>query len=395
MKRFFRSTVSGVVVMLFLISVLTAFNVQTVEASSQTIYIKADGSIDPPTAPISSVDNVTYTFTGSIINNSIVVERDNIVVDGAGYTLQGNGTGIGIDLSGRSNVTIKDTEIKSFDDGIYLLGSSNNTVSGNNITNNTSGIRLSYSSNNIASGNDITNNWRGIWLDESSNNTINGNNITESISDGIDLWDSSGNTVSENTITGGGVGIDLWRSSNNTVSGNNITENNYSGIELGYSSNNTLRNNDASKNEYNFGVRGSLLSEYIHDIDDSNTVDGKPVYYWVDRRDMAVPLDAGYVALINCTSMTVQNLDLTNNGQGVLLAFTTNSTITNNNITNNSWGIYLPISSNNTVSGNNITNSYYGIELRFSSNNKIYHNDFIKNYNQVRGHTHTPTQYLG
>jgi hypothetical protein len=38
-----------------------SIEVQRVEASG-TIYIRADGSIDPPTAPISTVDNVTYTI---------------------------------------------------------------------------------------------------------------------------------------------------------------------------------------------------------------------------------------------------------------------------------------------------------------------------------------------
>ena len=63
------------------------FNIKLVKASG-TIYIRADGSIEPSTANITSVDNVTYTFTGNI-NDHIVVERDNIVVDGAGYSMKG------------------------------------------------------------------------------------------------------------------------------------------------------------------------------------------------------------------------------------------------------------------------------------------------------------------
>ena len=135
----------GIVLTLLLMSMLTlAFNIQLVETSG-TIYIRADGSVDPPTAPISTTDNITYTFTNNIYDN-IVVERDNIVVDGAGYTLQGTGSGFGIDLTGRSNVTIKNAEIKMFDHGIWLDGSSNNTVSGNNITNNEFGILLQFES---------------------------------------------------------------------------------------------------------------------------------------------------------------------------------------------------------------------------------------------------------
>ncbi len=91
----------ALILLLFLLLVSTivlAFNVQPVKSDyvwTETIYIQADGSIQPPTAPISSVDNVTYTLTDNIVGNvpvrssAITIQRDNIVVDGAGYTLQG------------------------------------------------------------------------------------------------------------------------------------------------------------------------------------------------------------------------------------------------------------------------------------------------------------------
>ena len=65
----------------------------------------------------------------------------------------------------------------------------------------------------------------------------------------------------------------------------------------------------------------------MQDVDSSNTVDGKPIYYWVNMLDLIVPMDAGYVALVNCTNIIAENLDLRNNGQGILLVYTTNSTI--------------------------------------------------------------------
>jgi hypothetical protein len=57
-----------------------------------TIYIRADGSIDPSTAPIQR-NGDTYTLTDNIFQSdiyatTIVIERDNIVFDGAGYTLR-------------------------------------------------------------------------------------------------------------------------------------------------------------------------------------------------------------------------------------------------------------------------------------------------------------------
>jgi len=285
--------VSGIVCILLLLGMLTlAFNIQPVKASG-TIYIRADGSVDPDTAPISSADNITYTFTDNI-NDSIVVERDNIVVDGAGYTLQGTGAwdSKGIYLLGRSNVTTKNTTIKAFYYGMFIIRSSNNTISGNNLVMNEFGIRLSL-----------------------------------------------------------------------------------------YSYNNTLRNNSMTNNTYNFGVFSWTLSGFVHDIDDSNTVNDKPVYYWINKHDMTIPLDAGYAALINCTQITLQNLNVTNNEQGILLAYTTDSKITRNNITNNYDSIYLCSSSNNTISGNKITkNDHYSVLLLGSSNNTIIGNNITNNW---------------
>ena len=150
--------VAVVMLTLLLISMLTlAFNVKPVRASG-TIYIRADGSIDPSTAPITTTDNITYTFTDNI-NDSIVVKRDNIVIDGAGYTVEGTGAygSKGIDLSGRTNVTVMTTKITNFWAGIYLYSSSDNSISGNNIT---------------------ANGWDGIDLYESSNNSIAGKTVS-------------------------------------------------------------------------------------------------------------------------------------------------------------------------------------------------------------------------
>jgi len=153
-----------------------AFRVEKVKASG-TIYIRADGSIDPPTANITTVDDVTYTFTNNNYD-SIVVERNDIVVDGAGYTVEGTEAldSKGIYLSGVSNVTIKNVNIKHFYYGIYLYESSNNVLSGNNVANNWYGIELTYSSNSTLSGNNVTANYyNGIFLDHSSDNTLSGN----------------------------------------------------------------------------------------------------------------------------------------------------------------------------------------------------------------------------
>jgi len=306
--------ITGIMLTLLLVNMLTlVFNVQQVKASG-TIYIRADGSVDPSTTPIHQ-DGDIYTFTDNIYGE-IVVQRDNITVDGVGYTLKGMGSGVGIALTSRSNVTIKNLGVRAFKDGIYLDESSNfNSILGNEIANN-------------------------------------------------------------------GVGLSLYSSSNNKIFENSIANNDY-GILLMNSSGNILRSNNMTDNVGNFGVGGSLsnpsLLGFVNDVDSSNTVDSKPIYYWVGKGDITVPTNGGNVVLVNCTRITVENLNLANNWQGLLLAYSTNSIISGNNITKNRIGIDLVSSSNNNISQNNITKNDYGISLHNASNNRISENNLTFN----------------
>jgi parallel beta-helix repeat protein len=207
---------------------IMAFDIRPVRASG-TIYIRADGSIDPPTANITSNDGVTYTFTDNNIIDSIVVERDNIVIDGAGYRLQGTDVleSRGIDLTGRTNVTVQNTQIRSFYYGIWLSSSSNNTISRNHLEEiYRFGIQLEWSSSfNIMSANHIVNSEAGIALLMSNYNSVTGNNITANIEWGIYLSYCVNNNVIGNVIADNGCGIWFGGSSGNVVFRNSFLDN--------------------------------------------------------------------------------------------------------------------------------------------------------------------------
>ena len=164
MKR----TSFGMTLTLLLTSVLvSAFNVKPAQASyvwSETIYILANGRIKPDGAPIVK-DGDVYTLEDDIVINAtptsyvvaIIIELDNITLDGNGHTLQGAGdlTG-GIHLYNRNNVTIKNMKITAFRYGVLLYKSSNSSIIGNYITNNTFGIWLfGYCNDNSIFGNNI------------------------------------------------------------------------------------------------------------------------------------------------------------------------------------------------------------------------------------------------
>jgi parallel beta-helix repeat protein len=218
--------------------------------SSETIYIRADGSLDPSTAPIQR-NRDTYTFTENI-TGSITIERDNITINGATHTLQGRGVNTGFYLSNRTNVTIQQTSVVGFQHGIELNYSSNNNITTNILLNNSIGIFATgamgntFSDNNIANSsecgilldynsqqntvmsNEITNNNRGIRLNASSKNKIVRNNIIDNI-DGIFLKDSTENIVYQNSVVRNTLGLCLGSSiltyENNTFHQNNFGEN--------------------------------------------------------------------------------------------------------------------------------------------------------------------------
>jgi parallel beta-helix repeat protein len=237
--------------MFLLLSISSTMQVQSVEASA-TIYIRADGSIEPPTAELSSNDNTTYSMTANL-NDSIVIEKDNIVLDGAGHAIQGSGGGNGIEMAGRNNVTIKNVEVRGFYQGIMIYNSSrnNNVFNVRAISNSYAGIRVDSSTNNNVTGNTVTGGDEGIELSgDGGNNLVVRNDIEGNEFYGVNLISASNNFVRSNNISDcGWHGIILWMSScNNVIVENNVTECKL-GIELSYSSNNnTVSNNCFSMN---------------------------------------------------------------------------------------------------------------------------------------------------
>ncbi len=239
--------VSGIILTLLLISISTfAFNIQPVKAEADintepnwlvdlptangTIYIRPDGSIDPAWANITTADTVTYVFTDNNYEN-IIVEKDNIVIDGGGYTLQRkSGSGIGIYAESHNNITVKNVKITTFNIGVAFLYSANSVVSGSEITSaNAIGVAMLNSSNISIYGNNITDgDLMAIGLHEISNSSVYGNYISAYSSYGVVFESSStNNKMYENTIKDSGKGVFLWESSNNEFYHNNLINNTY------------------------------------------------------------------------------------------------------------------------------------------------------------------------
>jgi len=171
-------------------------SVQILQQREVAITINDDGSIEG-TSQIQRNLN-TYTFVGNISGN-IQVRKSNIVIDGAGFTLNGNnGTGIAIS----SEATEHPSELDIW----------NVTVRNLRITNFKWGIRCDFGGNHTFYGNYISNDF----VTQNGTGNFSWDNL------GILFWGGSGNNITHCTIGGSPAIYMHFVCSNNVVTENNI-----------------------------------------------------------------------------------------------------------------------------------------------------------------------------
>lgn len=170
------------IVFFVILSMLISSKPASSQGQLETIFIRPDGTINPSNVPIQNNGNV-YTFTDNVYD-PILVQKSNVTLDGAGYSLIGPlteaqrksepvlGTGpnttlppyiIGLDCDKNVNgLTIKNLNVKNFNVGVYIR-TTINTLIDNAVSANTVGVLLSGSANKI-NRNYIFDNEEGLFL---------------------------------------------------------------------------------------------------------------------------------------------------------------------------------------------------------------------------------------
>ncbi len=345
---------------LYPIGIIGVAKTWTVNDDGPADFLKIQDAINA-----ANPEDTIFVHSGTYYENVIVNKTVSLVGENRSTTV--------IDAKGKGTVVVVTAEAANIQDF---------TVQNSGISLGDSGIVLSKSMSNIVKGNIISNNGLGIYVVLSNNNTFYHNVL-------VNNWE----------------GMRFLLSSLNIVNGNVIKDNHY-GIQLVDSGNNVLRNNSMIENVYNFGVAGDELPHFINDVDASNTVDGKAIYYLINKQHLVVKPsafpDAGYLAVINSTRITVEDFCFFNNFQGVLFAYTNNSKIDNLNVSDNFHGIML-FGSNNTLKRNNLTKNVYAIDSYGHSNlyfeNVIADNNdgiwLIGSNNSIRRNTIANNNYRG
>lgn len=150
-------------------------------------------------------DGDIYTLTGNIFGG-IQIQKSGVILDGAGFSLIGDGAGRGLDFSApssessstssTSNVTVRNIKIVNFTYGIYIATSAHNVFYSNHVSNCEVGFWITGDSNNDVLYNTIQDNIDGVSLNYATGiNTISHNNV---INSGFLVWQSTSPHVDRN-----------------------------------------------------------------------------------------------------------------------------------------------------------------------------------------------------
>ena len=325
-----------------------------------------------------------FSNFNKIINNSItsnvecainLINSNNNLI--ANNTALFNFWACEISIASSDNNKIINNTISGNGVGIEVTSGIGNTIDNNTVYGNVYAIELRSSSNyNNVTSNIIYDNMEGLTIVSSSNNIIAYNNISTHSGTGLNIGGTA-NTIQYNTVMDNDNGIYFLWSNGNSANDNTLINNNR-GISVLYSSYIDLVNNSCKDD--GVYMDGNALDHWnTHSIDMSNTVNGKPVYYWKNQTGGTVPTDGGEVILANCTNIIVQDQIVNNSCTGIILGYSSYNLISNNTAFNNTLGMSLHSSHNNSIMNNTVVNNTEGIKLKTSIDNQIFNNTASNN----------------
>lgn len=296
---------------------------------------------------------------GTASTDAIYIEKWGRQVEIDGFTIQ-NGR-IHIYESYGNNIT--NCNLRS--SGLFLDWYVDDTFVANVSASHGGGFTVMCGNNMFSNCTAFSNGGTGFSIYRSySGTTILNCNSTRNSGDGFFVGffnnvDIRNSTASDNG--GAGFCVNNGGYSRDIIESCSSTGNEY-GISIYGSQDVDLRGNKFDNNTYNVRIGGYSSSEFnkIY-IDTSNTVNGKPMYYLKYQQDLVIDAstfpDVGYLGLVSSNNITVRDLSLSKNHEGILLAYSNDSTIENVQLSDNALGI-----------------ASYG-----SVNNTFYHNSFLNN----------------
>jgi parallel beta-helix repeat protein len=142
--------------------------------------------------------------------------------------------------------------------------------------------------------------------------------------------------------------------------GNIFQHNNNHGILLSNCKNCVIKNNVFD--DGGLDLFGFEKEHFIHTIE-ANTVNGKPLYYFIDKFNFNVPSDAGQIIFVDCDSTRVKNVKINNTSTGILIAFSENIKVERSEFNKNNRGVFLYYSTRCNFNFNNFIDNKFHISF--------------------------------
>lgn len=395
------------------------FHLRVVSAEPETWTVDDDGSADfsriQDAVDAASHGDTIFVYDG-IYNENLVVAKSISLLGASKETTIVDGRSVGTVVQIRaSNVNIANFTIKSAGKTWGPppgSGTPDSCILGEDVFN----VRIT---DNILMDAAVC-----VWIAYSSSVDIEDNAVLSGVYGGIIGYSSVQLSISRNFVDNCGLmGIHLDGASIHCAIVGNVVMNNLEGLELesGSAANriednvftnnnasivlnrcgslNVFRRNSMTISVYHLVVVPYSLESFLQDIDSSNLVEDKPIYYLVNLRDQGIsPVNcpnAGYLAIVNCSDVAVKGFNLFGNGDGVLVAYSTGCIFTNitagGNLGSLLWGGFTFYNSNdNIVTKCRVAASSCALAFYRSESNVFYHNSFMNNEKQVMSDFLTP-----
>ncbi|PWR72577.1 hypothetical protein DK846_06315 [Methanospirillum lacunae] len=228
-------------------------------------------------------------------------------------------------------------------------------------------------------GNDLSET-KGVVVQSDSNSTYQGvviqNFRTNQSWRGI-VYAALSGAIYNTTHTGGRVGIQA-SGDNNQIIGN-VVQNQRSGIKI-LGTNYTVQNNQVYNTTICFDIQGYTLPHFLHHIDRSNLVDGKPIVYYSNQSDFTVQTDTepAMIIIANCRNVTVQNISVNNSYIGYQFVWDNQIHIENISDARSMYGMVALSVQNGSFSNSSFIGNWDGTDIQ-DGVNLSFSNISIKN----------------
>ncbi len=325
-------------------------------------------------------------ISGNLLENNI---NSGITISGNNATVINNtiiGGRMGLFLSSSFNTTLKENKIINSTFQFYSVGLENFRTWNIDTSNKINNKSIYYHVNEMGLSSSNFTEPGQLLMINCSNSIISNLSISNAYC-GFYIYSCQDLEISNITASGNTIGLGLYYSRDIIISNNNFSTN----LEYGLISSNcetlTVFNNSLFKN--GIGLSGSLELLRTINLNTSNKVNDKPIYFYMDAKglDNSNFTNAGQILLFNCSEAIISDMDISSGSVGIYIYSCFNNTI-KNFITSNNTKNGMTLYNSNQIVMDNITadhNMNYGIFLRSANTTTIKNSRFRHNtYNGLQ-----------